>query len=502
MARTILVAEDDPRLRKLMVLRLRDAGYEVVTAADGAEALEKARQSPPDGIVSDVLMPRLDGFKLCQAVRQDPRLVSVPVVLTSSGTIEQADLVLAQSAGASAYVLRTPECGELIGALEDCLGQGPAPPAEDNPELLVDLQDQFLRDGQAESRSLLDHLGADFDPESAKQLAHRWAGVGGTLGFPQLGQLAGRIERQLDDPAGGEPGALRQPLEEIGRLFAETQAERRMQSPAPDVVAALAGKRVGLIGFDLAESARLALAFEQTRAIAVSLAPAEVELNGATLGGLDLLVLNLSSALLHSRPALEAFLRSHDRPLFVIGAREVLLTDDWSIRARASDFLVAPWYSEEALLRAARILRDRPAAVRAVAAFPAASEDPTVVVADDDLIVAALVTGTLKSHGIRCFVARHGQEALEMTRDLRPSAVVLDVNMPRMDGFEVLVKLKEDPLTKSTPVLLLTARQQEADVLRGFALGAEDYMVKPFNPLELLARLKRLLHRRALAAGV
>ena len=158
MARTILLAEDDPRLRKLMLLRLRDAGYEVATADDGVEALEKAQQSPPDAIVSDVLMPGLDGFKLCQAVRQDPRLVLVPVVLMSSASIEQADLVLAQSAGASAYVLRTPECGEVIGALEDSLGRGPAPPAEDNPALVAELQDQFLSDGQIESRSLLDHL--------------------------------------------------------------------------------------------------------------------------------------------------------------------------------------------------------------------------------------------------------------------------------------------------------------------------------------------------------
>lgn len=367
MAQTILVAEDDARLRKLMVLRLRDAGYEVATAADGVEALEKARQSPPDAIVSDVLMPRMDGFKLCQAVRQDPRLLAVPVVLTSSATIEQADLVLAQSAGASAYVLRTPECGEVIGALGDSLGQGPAPSAENNPELLADLRDQFLRDGQMESRSLLDHLDADFDAESAKQVTHRWAGVGGTLGYPQLSQLACQIERQLDGLLPGSAGELRPPLKAIERLFASTRGERS--------------------------------------ALPVTAAPAP------------------------------------------------------------------------------------------------ASPELTVVVADDDLIVAALVAATLNNHGIRCHLARHGQEALEMTRQLLPNALVLDINMPGMDGFEVLSKLKDDPLTASIPVLLLTARQQEADVLRGFGLGAEDYVVKPFNPLELLARLKRLYRIQACATG-
>jgi CheY-like chemotaxis protein len=370
MARTILVAEDDPWLRKLMVLHLRDAGYEVTTADNGVAALEKARQSPPDAIVSDVLMPRMDGFQLCQAVRQDSRLLAVPVVLTSSATIEQADLVLAQSAGASAYVLRTPECGEVIGALADSLGQGPAPPAEHNPELLADLQDQFLLDGQAESRGLLDQLSSGFDVQAAKQVTHRWAGVGGTLGYPQLSQLACQIERQLDSLSPGAAAELQAPLEAIARMFARTLAERSVREPAPGVTA---------------------------------------------LPGADV--------------------------------------DAW-----------------------------------------------TVVVADDDLIVAALVAATLNSHGVRCHLARHGREALEMTRQLVPSALVLDINMPGMDGFEVLTRLKDDPLTASVPVVLLTARQQEADVLRGFGLGADDYVVKPFNPLELLARLKRLQRAQVLAA--
>ena len=500
MARTILLAEDDPRLRKLMLLRLRDAGYEVATADDGVEALEKAQQSPPDAIVSDVLMPGLDGFKLCQAVRQDPRLVSVPVVLMSSASIEQADLVLAQSAGASAYVLRTPECGEVIGALEDSLGRGPAPPAEDNPALVAELQDQFLSDGQIESRSLLDHLHEDFNPESAKQVAHRWAGVGGTLGFPELSQLACQIEQQLDDPAAGGAAGLQRSLEEIGRRFAEARAERSLPARVRDFAAGLAGKRIGLVGFEPAESARLARAFEQARALAAPLAPAEIEPDSATARGFDLLVLNLSPALLDSRWAGEGFSSTNAMPLLVAGTWEAMLAGDAVLPEQASDFLLAPWCPEEALLRAARILCRQPAAAR-VAAAPPSSGEPVVVVADDDLTIAALLTATLRSHGIRCHIARHGREALEMTRQLRPSALVLDVNMPRMDGFQVLTELKHDPLTASTPVVLLTVRRQEVDVLRGFGLGADDYVTKPFSPVELLARLKRVMRPAQLAAG-
>jgi DNA-binding response OmpR family regulator len=78
-----------------------------------------------------------------------------------------------------------------------------------------------------------------------------------------------------------------------------------------------------------------------------------------------------------------------------------------------------------------------------------------------------------------------------MLREYRPHAAVLDVNMPGMDGFEVLTAIRREAIP--VRVILLTARHTESDILRGFSLGADDYMIKPFNPMELVARLKRLL---------
>jgi DNA-binding response OmpR family regulator len=80
---------------------------------------------------------------------------------------------------------------------------------------------------------------------------------------------------------------------------------------------------------------------------------------------------------------------------------------------------------------------------------------------------------------------------LEAIRRIRPQAAVLDVDMPGMDGYEVLAAIRREELP--VRVLLVTARQQESDVVRGFTLGADDYVVKPFSPMELVARLKRLL---------
>ena len=114
-----------------------------------------------------------------------------------------------------------------------------------------------------------------------------------------------------------------------------------------------------------------------------------------------------------------------------------------------------------------------------------------VLLADDDLTVRMVVRGLMQNAGIKCRMACDGTEALQALRDCRPTACVLDVNMPGMDGYEVLAAVRSEGIP--VRVILLTARQQEADITRGFTLGADDYVVKPFNPAELLARVKRYL---------
>jgi two-component system OmpR family response regulator len=116
-----------------------------------------------------------------------------------------------------------------------------------------------------------------------------------------------------------------------------------------------------------------------------------------------------------------------------------------------------------------------------------------VLVADDDSTVLALVRTALENFGMECYLAADGPKALDAARRLRPQAAILDVNMPGMDGYEVLSAIRAENLP--VRVMLLTARQQENDIIRGFTLGADDYVVKPFSPMELVARLKRLVLR-------
>ncbi|NUP13016.1 MAG: response regulator [Polyangiaceae bacterium] len=134
----LLVVDDDAQQLKLARFRLARLGFTVETASDGAEALEIARRFRPDAIVTDALMPRLDGFGLCIAVRKDPELSSVPVVLATSSYVEAEDKVLARQAGANAYVVRTADLAEVVRALDGILHErmtaAPARPATDSPE--------------------------------------------------------------------------------------------------------------------------------------------------------------------------------------------------------------------------------------------------------------------------------------------------------------------------------------------------------------------------------
>lgn len=119
-----------------------------------------------------------------------------------------------------------------------------------------------------------------------------------------------------------------------------------------------------------------------------------------------------------------------------------------------------------------------------------------ILICDDDPLLRELMQFRLTSKGYEVVQAADGAEALEKTWSERPDLVVLDAMMPKSDGFEVLTRIKGDPKLTETPVIMLTARKTEKDIVSALEKGADDYLVKPFIPEELLARLSRLLARR------
>ena len=119
-----------------------------------------------------------------------------------------------------------------------------------------------------------------------------------------------------------------------------------------------------------------------------------------------------------------------------------------------------------------------------------------ILIADDEPDVRELVVYRMKRSGYEVVEAKNGEEAFALAVSEVPDLIVADVMMPRVDGYELTRRLRAEPTTQRIPIILLTARTQEADVSQGFESGADDYLKKPFNPDELVARVRAVLGRR------
>ncbi|HEV8089652.1 MAG TPA: response regulator, partial [Actinomycetota bacterium] len=119
-----------------------------------------------------------------------------------------------------------------------------------------------------------------------------------------------------------------------------------------------------------------------------------------------------------------------------------------------------------------------------------------LLVVDDDPFIARLLEIELAAAGYQVRVANDGQQAMDQVGQDAPDLVITDVMMPHVDGFELTRSLRQDPRTATISVIILTARGLSADKLEGFAIGADDYIVKPFDTPELLARVRGVLRRK------
>jgi len=123
------------------------------------------------------------------------------------------------------------------------------------------------------------------------------------------------------------------------------------------------------------------------------------------------------------------------------------------------------------------------------------SKQERIVVIEDEPDILEVLQYNLSREGYRVVTSRDGEEGLESIRNEDPDLVLLDLMLPGLDGIEVCRRLKTDPVTASIPVIMVTAKGEESDVVIGLQLGADDYVAKPFSPRELMARIKAVLRR-------
>ena len=499
----ILIVDDTPVNLKLTRILLVNEGYKVMTAASAEEALELLRSYHPQLILADIQLPGIDGLELTRRIKKNAETRDITVVALTAFAMK-GDEQKAVEAGCDGYITKPIDTRSLGARIREHLNRraeaqgGGAPAAQaaspgDAASLpaaeMLALRRRFLTEGQEAARQMLLDLDGQFNPTEAAKKVHNWIGTGGLLGYSAISRLAREAEAVLAvRPL--ENDQLRDSITNLALAF-NSPREARDAPLSESIVHALSGKRVALVGLPPSDAQRMCVALERTNSVPVFFEASEPPDSRAVLE-CHLAVVNVRPEM-GQTPWLEPG-TAYLLPLVFVGNRDHLLSLDQSVQALACEFLMDSWQPEEALVRLSLALSQQRVSVpQKPPTGMSTSERTRVVVADDDPTVLALVRTALANFGMECYTAVDGPSALETIRRYRPHAAVLDVNMPGMDGYEVLsaVRAEEIPVR----VLLLTARQQESDVIRGFTLGADDYVVKPFSPMELVARMKRLLWR-------
>ena len=116
---------------------------------------------------------------------------------------------------------------------------------------------------------------------------------------------------------------------------------------------------------------------------------------------------------------------------------------------------------------------------------------------EDEPDIVEVISYNLKREGYQVLSSLHGEQGLKLVRNQSPALVILDLMLPGIDGLSICQQLKSDPITSDIPVIMVSAKGEESDVVIGLGLGADDYLTKPFSPRELLARVKAVLRRGA-----
>jgi CheY-like chemotaxis protein len=506
----ILIVDDTPVNLKLTRILLVNEGYKVLTAASAEEALELLRSFHPYLILADIQLPGIDGLEFTRRVKRDPATRDIMVVALTAFAMK-GDEQKAIDAGCDGYITKPIDTRSLGSRIREYLNrraeshpvsQPPAPEGAVQEKIALPaaefqaLRRRFLEEGHERSRQLLLDLDGQFNANEAARVVHQWIGTGGLLGYSAISRLAREVEASmLERPL--DNAQLRESLTNLVLAFSSPREAR--DAPIPEsIIQNLSGKRVALTGFPNNERERICVALERAQAIPVFFSAADPP-DSDQVHECALLVVHVRPETMDSYWLDPGTMRAVNRPMVFVGNRDHLLELDTPVQSLAREFLMDSWAPEEALVRLSLALSLRPETAEPFGGPAMLSSGANitgraqVLIADDDPTVVALVRTAIQNFGMDCRTASDGRTAMEAIREARPHAAVLDVNMPGMDGYEVLSAIRNEQMP--IRVVMLTARQQESDVLRGFTLGADDYIVKPFSPMELVARLKRLLGR-------
>jgi two-component system, cell cycle response regulator DivK len=497
----ILVVDDNPINLRVTSIWASRTGFETRTADSAEKALDLLALFRPDLILTDVQMPGMDGLEFTRRVKAKAEWQTIPVfALTALESPDDEEKI--REAGCDGYLCKPVDVKlltDLIGSYfgPEALPAPPAPAAPEKPDdSMESLRAQFVREGAEQCVARLERIracphpkvmAAFFESREFRLMLHQWAGVGGSLGFPEITVKAREAEALIGQPIAQTAQPMREILENLLEMFTSgLPAQEAPLSLPAELSECLLGKRFALLNLEPGETQRLTALLEKADAFHRAV-PLPVALSPKAFRAYDVILANTTN-IGDAGDELLRCLAESALPLVLFGRSEIRPGLEMPQSRAPVQFLRTPCDARQALMCAATLLSRKEAAPSATP-----QKKPAVLIADDDPIVRALIKSALEPLGMECRLADNGQAALAMARNAPPDLAILDVNMPYKNGFDVLNSMRGYDRTKSVRVMILTASQEETDITRGLSFGANDYMIKPFDPVELAARVRRLL---------
>lgn len=452
---TVLAVDDQPENLELLEEILTGVGYDVTLAADGEAALEEVARRPPDCIVLDIMMPRLDGYEVCTRLKGDPRTRFIPIVMLTALS-EVTDKVKGLDVGADDFLNKPVRREELLARVKS----------------LVKIK--RLRDELDTSESIIFTMVRALESKDPRSTGHSERVARSSMAAAgQLGLSAREIEVVGQGAMLHDIGKLGVPEEVLWAprpLLPEAESSYRQH---PEL-----GQRI------LAPLRSLGPALDVVRhhheRFDGSGYPDHIRGSDLSVVSEIVGVANLHDDLVHS---------------------DALTVDDAGSRLR------------EAAARGAHrreVVEALCAAVKAgipeerslelgwshLVPVPESARTGRVLVCDDTVSNREMLQEILQGAGFDVLCVESGEAILPAISEDKPDLILLDIRMPGLDGFDICDWVKRTPETQFLPVILVTALNDARDRLRSAQVGADDFLTLPVNRLELVARVRSLLRLR------
>lgn len=459
----ILVVDDDASVLRMLTKYLVDAGYEVQTAANGVEALRIIHAEGCPLVITDWMMPEMDGLDLCRAIRASES-VGFTYVIMLTGQTEDDSLAKALDAGADDFVTKPCKKQELLARLKAGVRAIASERKVAKQHLAIQKTNAELEmlNGKLQQMATTDELtGLHNRREAMTRLAEHWAAAerdGGSLACMLLD-----IDhfKQCNDTYGHHVGDA---------VLRDVACQLKRHARIGDTVFRLGGEEFAVIcpratAMEAAAGAeRLRAAVEENRteagrmSLAVTISAGVAERNPRTTGPEDLLKL--------ADEGLYQAKHTGRNRVVVAGTDE-------------------PMASQHVLRKPVVAMRSQASGTK----HDGVSRG-TLLVVDDDPSARRLVRHLLERDGFEVHEACDGRAALTDARELQPDAILMDALMPHLDGIEATRRLHADPSTCEIPVIMVSGQTEEKHVEAGFSAGAREYLTKPIRHLEFILRVR------------